>query len=572
MVIYKNGYYIYDSDWQQIYNAIRGYGVIPGYGGQCSCSIVPSTNVITYSSGLVNTSGGTKSINAGSITLSSLQDETFGVKALIYIDADDGIVKADGGSASAPSSVTTEFRAIKYPAPPDYSGNYDISDGDVVLSEVWLDTIGNTLESTDISDRRYFVGISPYISNSNAGTIPLVIKGASGQSADYINIKDSSGTELFKIDSTGEAHGSMIAAGDEYTVDMGTTSDHNHIAVDAFGRIITSPVDFCHFSEKLGINPTNHFHNEMPFLPDADWEMGWSNASWETDARGWSLEQGWVHITQSGYLFSHQQFRNGRARIRFKAVKPSVTGATWSVGLFETEIETMALPGPWASSQQYGNSVFLKCAYGDSQTIKAYTEHRGANDNADVTAEFPSTMDTQDFIIEIEKYKDLVRFWLYETGSTPQTTVLASFIPLVDQGFCSNPVFAIGIKNEGTAGTVSVKSVQFDPIMPGDVPYAPRKTICGTVSAGGLLTISAYSCVVDKLFVRNQWDTVSTMFQVSDCKPTATVVYQDSLSGYTTAGGCSKMIDFSPGTAFRYGVKLYAQSTTIDYTIVGAFP
>lgn len=150
---HENGYYLFGIDMNQLSMAHHGYGVLVGLGGECAVSAPGGGTTLNYSSGSIITSKSYYTLSSGTVALSSLQDVTFPKKVVIYIDADDGTVKAVGGSASAPVPANQTGRYTKVPAPPDYT-NSGLAAGDVVLSEIWLKAIGNNIASSDVTDRR----------------------------------------------------------------------------------------------------------------------------------------------------------------------------------------------------------------------------------------------------------------------------------------------------------------------------------------------------------------------------------------------------------------------------------
>lgn len=556
MTDYDAGMFFTGNDIKAIRRAINGEGILSGL----AISKSATANEFIVDSGTAAIDGTVYTVSSAQ-TVSFTSDASLFRKNLIYMDSD-GSITTSQGTLSGVSPGGAEGKYTRTPLAPVLPSET------LVIGEAWIPPGADYGTDCDVFSFDFrmnkTLGMVDVI-GTDPSEIPLEVIGAPNQAVDLFAVKTSDGTAVMRVDETGEMHGSVLAAGDEYSTDMvKNEGETEHLAVDAMGRLIESPVDFCHFSEKKGWNPTLHFHSEFPFMPDSFWELGYNEATWSSDTRSWSLEQGWVNIATGGHLLSHQQFRNGRARFRLKGPKHTTAGTNWSVGLFQAEIETMALPGPWTDSHQFGGQCFMRVNYGDSQSVKCYTEDRNSNDDATVTGSMPTDYDTEEFILEIEKYEDMARFWLYNhTGST---TLLASFIPIVDQGFPFNPVTSCAIKNEGTTGTVSVKSMQFDPIIRGD-GKAPRKTVCKEVTAGGELVFCGSSCVVDTIMIRNKWATVSGVVQLITNEPTPVIRYETN-----SIGPNNSVLLSLDGMAFRYGLKVYSEDVDATITSVGVYP
>jgi len=159
MVTHKDRYIIFDTDIQIINNSLKGYHVAKFYGGECACFASGNDTNVSYKNGKIITSIATYYIDANSIDLSSLQDSNYPKKILIYVDKDDGQVKAVGGTAARPIEANKTGRFTKQPKPPDYES--DITEGCVVLAEVWLRKSGNNIQIGDVTDRRQKIKMKP---------------------------------------------------------------------------------------------------------------------------------------------------------------------------------------------------------------------------------------------------------------------------------------------------------------------------------------------------------------------------------------------------------------------------
>jgi len=157
MAKYNDGYILFDSDLNLIDNSLRGYGVVLDYADECVCSYSGNLAVINYSSGSVLTEDGTYTLSSGSIDLSSSQDATKWKKVWIYVDSDDGLVKAVAGTGLGSSHLSDGGRKSSAITPPDLGCSFDCTFGDVILAEILLCPSGGVLTSEDITDRRFFV-------------------------------------------------------------------------------------------------------------------------------------------------------------------------------------------------------------------------------------------------------------------------------------------------------------------------------------------------------------------------------------------------------------------------------
>ena len=283
-----------------------------------------------------------------------------------------------------------------------------------------------------------------------------------GKTGDYLNVARSIERTLI----------------DTVDFELEPTSPKKTLALDEWGRLILSQVDYAHFEEKLAWNPLGgHFWHHFQFLPDAKRDIGHSGIS--------IVDNHYARLPPNSYLFSHQQFCYGRYAWRGKIPKPA-TGVLASIGLFDTHIMDFAAPS------YLWNNLFFRV---EAEKFIWRTEGFGSFDWGDITEYLPEDCDTADHVYQIEYYEDLVRFWV-------DNEVFTTFPDRTIMYFPQKRTMNVVAKNEGTAGIIDLDIIIADP-MPLYGAKADRAWYRNKAIPTTQASIYAKSCIIDKAVLLN---------------------------------------------------------------------
>ncbi len=147
---YHAGYGIHSVDFSQFMESIKalpGNGIISGM----THSVTGTNLIVTIASGSCRTNGTTHTFATSTdINFAGDPDTSNPKKALIVVDSSGAVTKRVG-IAGVPYPLGQTGRYTYDPDPPE------ITSGDIVLCEVWLETNATAIHTDDVTDRKITV-------------------------------------------------------------------------------------------------------------------------------------------------------------------------------------------------------------------------------------------------------------------------------------------------------------------------------------------------------------------------------------------------------------------------------